>query len=63
MYHTTQHRYDALIRQLLAAEDLPTLAFEQADQFDYHFMAHLMGRVQAATDQGVRRVVHWGVPM
>lgn len=46
-----------MIQQLLAAEDLPTLAFEQADQFDYHFMAHLMGRAQAATDQTVRPIV------
>lgn len=49
-----ENRHDALIEQLLAAEDLPTLAFDNADQFDYHFMAHLMGKVQAATDQAVR---------
>lgn len=39
---------------MLAAEDLPTLAFEKADAFDYHFMAHLMGKLQASTDQAVR---------
>lgn len=58
--HTPPHsiypkkRHDALIQELLAAEDLPTLAFERADAFDYHFMAHLMGRLQASNDQGVR---------
>lgn len=46
-------RHDALIQELLSAEDLPTLAFERADAFDYHFMAHLMGRLQASNDQGV----------
>lgn len=49
------NRHDALIQELLGAEDLPTLAFERADAFDYHFMAHLMGKLQAATDQGVSK--------
>ncbi len=39
---------------MLASEDMPTLAFEQADRFDYHFMAHLMGKLQASTDAAVR---------
>lgn len=39
---------------MLAAEDLPTLALDKADAFDYHFMAHLMRKLQASTDQTVR---------
>jgi hypothetical protein len=49
-----RRRHDALIKEMLAAEDLPTLALDNADAFDYHFMAHLMGKLQASTDQAVR---------
>lgn len=52
-----RRRHDALIKEMLAAEDLPTLAFDKADAFDYHFMAHLMGKLQASTDQAVRACV------
>lgn len=51
--HLLKNRFEALVQELLAAEDLPTLALEKADAFDYNFMAHLMQRVTAATAQDV----------
>jgi hypothetical protein len=59
--HANSHRHDALIREMLAAEDLPTLALDKADAFDYHFMAHLMGKLQASSDQAVRVDDTYGV--
>jgi hypothetical protein len=36
---------------MLASSDLPTLALEKADSFDYHFMSYLMQRLQSSTDE------------
>ncbi|TFJ80982.1 hypothetical protein NSK_007625 [Nannochloropsis salina CCMP1776] len=43
-------RFDSLVKELLSASDLPALALSKADAFDYHFMSHLMQRLQASTD-------------
>ena len=43
------------MQELLAAEDLPTVALERANNYDYHFMSHLMQRVNAATSDEVGR--------
>jgi len=44
-------RFDNLVSKMLASSDLPTLALEEADSFDYHFMSYLMQRLQASQDE------------